>query len=582
MKKILLFVVFLLSAVSLFAGPIGEQRARQIAENFFASHSTRSISGAITLEWAGDSIGAKSAEGSALNTSLMYIYNRGNKDGFVVVAGDSNVTPIIAYSLDTTLDTSNMAEATETILDAWCRQVESARQAAKPISGTAMRAAMRSNDAVRYETALWNQNAPFCYEAPVIDGYYSATGCVATAMSIICYYHRWPERGVGTTPAYEYTDAYGYTRNVAANTLGRTYNYDNMLMNYNNGYTEAQGKAVAALMKDMGTSVYMQYHPEGSGAYPTDVIKAFSTYFGYSKSIQLVFGVNYSAEEWSDIVRENIRNYGPTYFSASSDNGGHAFVADGFDSGDYFHFNFGWGGYGNGYFLLPSIEYYMNQKIILGLEPDKDGTSVYRDNLCLYASGSYNGIAPYEVTGYTTGSSFYCLVGGLYNIGVQTFNGEIKLVLCDRDGNWKEELSTLELSIDPGYIGYADNYDYVTITEQLNEGDCLQLYYKAYNCNEWQRARCYDESAVDEVLVMGSPEDMAEGFYFAYNKSAQKIYLGNTHAMHIYIYNDETNDAIGWADLELNTVGTLTNLPSGTYRIEASLGSEPYVFKVKL
>ena len=100
----------------------------------------------------------------------------------------------------------------------------------------------------------------------------------------------------------------------------------------------------------------MQYHPEGSGAYPNDVVAAFSKYFGYSKGIQLVYASNYSPEEWENVVRENIRNYGPTYFSASNNSGGHAFVVDGFDSDNYFHFNFGWGGLGNGYFLIPSID----------------------------------------------------------------------------------------------------------------------------------------------------------------------------------------------------------------------------------
>lgn len=582
MKKILSIICLLLVSTTLWAEPIGEQRAREIASEFFSQHATRATAANIVLEWAGDNIGEQSATGSALNTSLMYIYNRGNNGGYVIVAGDTNVNPIIAYSLDTTLDTDNMAEATEAILEAWCRQVESARKAAKPISGTTMRATTRSNDAMLYETAIWNQGDPFNREAPTIDGGRSVTGCVATAMSIICHYNRWPEKGVGTTPAYSYEDSYGHTHTISSNSLGREYKYDDMLMSYNNGFTTTQANAVAALMKDMGTSVKMMYHPDSSGAYDSNVIYSLMTYFGYAKDMKLVYGAGLGSEEWNSTIRENVREYGPTYFSGSGDNGGHAFVIDGFDAGDYFHFNFGWGGVGNGYFLIPKIEFYERQAAILYLRPDKDGSSLYRDNLCIYAINSYKGIVPYQVTSYSTGTPFNCLVGGLANLGAYNFNGDIKLVLCDRDGDWKQVLTTLSFNIDPGYIAWADNYSYITITEPLEEGDRMRVYYKSYSYDEWQWARSYDDSAIDEVLVMGSPEDMAKGCYFAYDKSIQKMYIGNKHAMSLVIYVDETNEKYAYADLEMNSTGSITGIPAGTYRIEISLGSDPYVLIVKL
>jgi hypothetical protein len=511
----------------------------------------------------------------------MYIYNRGINDGYVIIAGDTNVNPIIAYSLDTTLDTDNMAEATTAILKAWCRQVESARKAAKPISGTTMRAATRSNDALLYDTALWDQEEPYNREAPIIDGNRSLTGCAATAMSIICYYNRWPEKGVGTTPSYSYEDDYGHTHTIPSNTLGREYDYDKMLMNYSNGFTNEQGDAVAALMRDMGTSIKMMYHPNGSGAYTTDVVNAFITYFGYAKDIKLVYGAGLSTEEWNDTIRENVRNYGPTFFSGSGDRGGHAFVVDGF-TGDYFHFNFGWSGYGNGYFLVPAIEFYREQGIITNLRPDRDGTTVYRDNLYLYAIDQYLGIAPQNVTSYATGTTFKCLLGCFANFGAYTFDGEVKLVLCDRNGNWKEELSTLNISVKPNKASAPPNDSDITITKLLEEGDRMRIYYKAYNYDEWQWARSFNESAVDEVLVMGSPEDMADGFYFAYVKDENKLYIGNKHAMKLVMYVNDSSEKYIDQEFTMNFTGYLSNLDSGTYRIESSLGSDPYVLIVKL
>ena len=123
MKKIQILLALLLSSASLFASPIAEERARQIAEEFFAQYASRATTGELSLEWAGNDIDDTT---NNLSSALMYIYNRGTDDGFVVVAGDSNIAPIIAYSFDTTLDTSNMAEATRAILDAWCKQVDNA------------------------------------------------------------------------------------------------------------------------------------------------------------------------------------------------------------------------------------------------------------------------------------------------------------------------------------------------------------------------------------------------------------------------------------------------------------------------
>lgn len=588
MKKILSIICLLLVSTTLWAEPIGEQRAREIALEFFSQHSTRSIVGDISLEWAGDVIGENSATGSALNTSLMYIYNRGNDSGYVIVAGDTNVNPIIAYSLNSTLDTDNMAEATTAILEAWCRQVESARKAAKPISNTTMRASTRSNDALLYDTALWDQSEPYNREAPIIDGDRSVTGCAATAMSIICYYHRWPEKGVGTTPGYSYQDDYGHTHSIPSNTLGREYDYDKMLMNYSNGFTNEQGNAVAALMKDMGTSIKMMYHPSSSGAYDQDVLYAFATYFGYSKSIKLVSGNSYSTEEWQNIIRENIRQYGPTFFAGIGNDGGHAFVVDGFDEGDQFHFNFGWSGNGNGYWRLPEIDYYANQSAILYLEPDKNGSSTYRDDIVLiplYNSNNelvYTGIKSFN-TSYSTGGSIKCLLGGFQNNGISTFDGEIKLVLCDKNGTWSQEIITLTATLSPGNYSYYQYYVTSTIKVSIQEGDRLRIYYKSNNATEWQWARSTDLAIVnDDVLVKASPEDMAEGFYFKYDKSTKELYVGNKNAMKLNIYKDETNELYWQAGLELNTTDIIANMPSGRYRIEASLGSDPYVLIVKL
>ncbi|MBR5133846.1 MAG: C10 family peptidase [Alistipes sp.] len=587
MKKILLVVLLLLSSSVLFAGPIGEQRARQIAEDFFASHSTRSVAGEITLEWAGDVIGSKSAVGSTLNSSLMYIFNKGSKDGFVVVAGDSNVEPIIAYSLNTTIDVDNMAEATEAILEAWCRQVESARQVAKPISGGANKLSTRSYDALLLETAIWNQSEPFNLEAPKINGTRSVTGCVATAMSIICYYHKWPDCGVGTTPEYSYDHSSGYTYTVPENKLGRTYEYSKMLSDYNNGYTTAQGNAVAALMKDMGTAVQMMYHPNGSGAYDGNVIVALAEYFKYAKSLRLLSGNSYTSQEWNDIIRENIKRYGPTYFSGmSATGGGHAFVVDGYDTENRFHFNFGWGGYGNGYFLIPSIEYYLDQAAIVGLEPDKDGTSTYVDDIQLIPLYSDNvlmfrGITN-EETSYSQNVSFYSLLGGFRNNGIAKFNGSVKLVLCDKNGEWKQELKTYDITLSAGYYTYVNQWVSTTITTSLSEGDRLRIYYKGEYSDDWQWARGSDITLTnDELLVVASPKELAEGVNITYDKASKKLSFELKHASTVELVDAATGVAVYNGSIAARGGFSYDVKAGQTLICKFSLGSTPYELTLK-
>lgn len=574
----------LLISANLFAEPIGEQRARQIAQDFFSQHSTRAM-GNITLEWAGDKIGDISATGVALDSSLLYIYNCGTNGGFVVVAGDSNAAPIIAYSLDTTLDVNDMAESTAAILDAWCRQVASVRKAAKPITGTTMRTTTRSSDEeLLYKTALWDQEEPYNLKAPIIDGQRALTGCGATAMAIICYYHRWPERGVGTTPEYS-CEVGGATYVIPANELGRKYDYDIMLPRYEGEYTEEQGNAVAALMKDVGTALQMQYHHIASAAPALMPITAFTKYFGYSKQMVYAFAYNYSEEEWFEVVRENLRKYGPVFFTGVGKAGGHAFVVDGYKADDYFHFNFGWSGDGNGYFLLPKIDFYADQSIITGLVPDKDGSTSYVDSMTLYGDDSNHGIFSYQEANYTPGTPFEVHLGSFLNIGVLDFVGDISLVLCDKMGNIKESLYTIsDLSVKPlSYFCDGERVS-VTITEDIEIGDRLRIYYKGEGSHDWTWARTFYlcQSTFDEVLVAVTPEDIAKGMSVTFDKSTRTLEFQNEHAMKISIYNNETNELVDSADCMMYQVCKFDNLAAGVYRVEASLGGEPYVLNIKL
>lgn len=592
MKKILVLCALLISTFSLTAEPIGEERARQIAEEFFAKHATRSTTTPIDLMWAGNSIDEPAASGSALNDALLYIYTRGESDGFVIVAGDSNVAPIIAYSFDTTINTYDMADATRTILDAWCRQVERARMEARPIT-TKLTSATRSSDELLYNTAQWGQSEPFNREAPVYDGQRSVTGCVATAMAILCYYNRWPAQGVGTTPEYSYTDYYNVERTVAANTLGRKYDYDNMLSDYNDGYTDTQANAVAALMKDMGTSVQMKYHYTSSGTYDVHVVPALINYFDYSRGMMLVWRYSYTDDDWHNLMRENLRNYGPTYYRGQGEPGGHAYVIDGYTGDDYFHFNFGWDGDSNGYYRYPNDQFYEWQAAIINMEPGND-SAPYRDNLLLYQYDhtieetgdviAFRGITT-DALSYATNVPFNCTYGAIANDGLVDYRGDVALVLCDREGNWKEVLHTHTIeSLGAGYV-YLPAPTAITISENLAEGDRLRLFFKQQNYDEWTWMRTYPQlpkNVYDDVLVCASAEDIAKRLSFTYSKSNKRIELYPGCPLQLVI-KDSKGMTLATDELAPHTNYTLSteSFVSGTYIFEFSLGSKPYTLQLK-
>ena len=585
MKKILLLLAFISISALVYGSPIGEQRAREIAKSFFMQNATRSSSTDVALAWAGDDIEAGVAA-TDVDLAMLYIYEPTDAKGFVVIAGDDTVAPIVAYSFENSIDVNNMAEATRAILAAWGKQVSASRRVAKPVT--------RADDAAigsvvkKYVTAQWGQNAPFNGEAPVYSGSQSVTGCVATAMAIIARYHRYPEKGVGTIPSYSYT-LNGSTKTIAANTLGRTYDYDNMPLSYNEGYTSAQGSAVAALMYDMGTAVQMQYSPAESGSFHTAIPQALSKYFGYSKATMSVSRGDYTDKEWNAVLKENLDKYGPTIFRGSSDAGGHAFIIDGYTSKYYFSVNFGWDGLGNGYFKLPDIEFYKEQAAICYLEPDPAGTTVYRGDLQLIALGSYDAYGNFvpiykgiisSATEYSNGTTFTCKIGGIRNTGYENFTGKVALVLCDKSGSVKQELYTKTVTIKPNYNEYATPS--VTINTDVANGDRLRIYYMTDGATEWSWARTSDDTCVSEIVIKSSAADIAEKLNLKYSNVTKTLTLGAPIALNYTITSGIMQVASGSIEAHSSVGVDMSEYNAGSYTLSLTSGGESYNLVIRL
>jgi hypothetical protein len=163
-------------------------------------------------------------------------------------------------------------------------------------------------------------------------------------MAQVMYYYRYPAQGNGT---HGYYSDYGY---LFADFGATNYNWYGMQNDISGKYNFE----MAQLQSQLGISIDMMYSPDGSGAYMWDDVDAMKNYFGYSSTTQLFYRNNYSDSEWANLLISDLDNKMPIQY-AGFGTGGHAFVCDGYQGTDFFHFNWGWGGSFDGYYYLNNL-----------------------------------------------------------------------------------------------------------------------------------------------------------------------------------------------------------------------------------
>lgn len=347
-------------------------------------------------------------------TETLYVFSRDNA-GFIIAPADNSFPAIIGYSDEGNFDVTTASPEMMWWLSQYSQQV-SACQSESDI--------VRAGDSFRPEVAplintKWNQYGPYNRYCPMDNGYRTLTGCVATAMAQVIKYHGYPEKG---------TKNFSYTWNgqkLSYRFGDADFKYDDMLNEYDYGYTEAQANAVADLMYACGVSVKMNYSSGASSAYSRDIAYALRFLFEYDGTTRFLKRDYYSAAQWDDIVYEELAAGRPVLYSGATPEGGHQFVCDGYRNG-YFHINWGWGGSSDGYFMLsllnPSDQgagsfeggYNSFQDIVCGIQPGKSTTPYWYP---IYASG---GIQVAGVNGSIV--EINTTRGGVYNYSPEVFS----------------------------------------------------------------------------------------------------------------------------------------------------------------
>ena len=273
-----------------------------------------------------------------------YVFNDDAGKGFVVIAGDDKMGKVLAYSHEASIDMANLNPEARYLFDTY-RQVYEELGKNKTLT-TRAGAATKTADAVQpLLKSKWGQDYPYSKQTQYV------TGCVATAVAQVMYYHKWPAQGKGQE---SYTVKFDNTVRSADFTKSH-YNWDNMLPDYNRrNVTAKQEDAVALLMNDVGIATNMQYTDRASGTQSYMAERALRNYFDYDAS--MVTRANEGVDNFIEIVKKELRNGFPLYISGDSrSGGGHAWVCDGFDKEDMFHMNFGWNGQANGYYSLATL-----------------------------------------------------------------------------------------------------------------------------------------------------------------------------------------------------------------------------------
>lgn len=286
-----------------------------------------------------------------------------DKTGFVIVSADDRFRPIVGYSDEGVFETENPSPELMFYLD----KIIEARispQAVLPDDAAQEWQSLRAKglptsrnggkDAQYLCQTKWNQNAPYNLYAPQASsgpGGRCYAGCVATAMSQLMKYWDHPAAGTGS---HGYYSSYGY---LSANFGNTQYRWDLMPNRLAGSATDEQIEAVALLMYHCGVSINMAFSPNGSGAFSDDVPEAIQHYFSYTNQTDHGYRDEYSLNQWKNKLKQQFDLGWPVYYSGYSNSGGHAFVCDGYDDNDLFHYNWGWGGSSDGWFVIDEIDY---------------------------------------------------------------------------------------------------------------------------------------------------------------------------------------------------------------------------------
>lgn len=434
---------FLLAGAN--AAPVEPAVAKELARDFFTAQFASSAKAAKSLEcvYPGD---AKS-----LDFVPYYIFNVGEQEGFVIVAGDDNAArTILAYSDKGGFDMENLPSN----VAAWLGYYEEGVRAAASMPSSGEQKSEEPVGEIVVKPLLgeiqYNQDAPYNGMCPEVGGRRLYTGCAATALSAIAKYFEYPSQGRGTVNYTTETLRLSISEDLSQS----HYDWDNILPTYDASnlasYTQEEKDAVALLMRDAGYGMKMDYALDASGATMNNTLISAVRHLSYDSLCSIRYRDNYDNDrEWIALLKTMLDDSIPIYYAGHGDGGGHAFVCDGYDDADFFHFHWGWGGYQDGYFVVQSLTpgrtgigggtgggYSQSQSILYNLVPPQSGKRTADD----YRIEARNSISDNALTTESQLDELTIRLSSFINWTAADFDGDLALALY-QDGEFLQLIS---------------------------------------------------------------------------------------------------------------------------------------------
>ncbi|MGN1375524.1 MAG: C10 family peptidase [Prevotella sp.] len=503
MKRNLLLFVCTIISLALSARNITEKEAQQAAVNFINGNASNRAFKARNVD-------LQQLTSAKLKTANLYGFNIAN-GGYVLVSANSNAYQILGYADSGSLDIENMPEN----MKEWINGYDEAIKAMQAPDIEANNAPVVSGGAIDpLLSTTWYQDAPYSNLCPIVPndkgGEVTApTGCVATAMAQVMYYHKWPIDECRSIPEYEFSPIEDKT--ITLNQLPeKKFNWEDMLPSYSNvDATDQQKLAVAELMQYCGQAVRMAYGADASGASETAIATAARTYFGYDKGTKILYRQYYSISQWENMIYEELKAERPVPYSGANGIDGHSFVCDGYDGNGLFHINWGWDGHDDGYFRLSILNPFNNssigssssemgysymQQAVFGMQPPVADSEEYNQEVY------FTLIQPVEINNFLNNVIFKveyeCLTQPKNKIiaAIGTKEGDVftPLMISDaKDADQDSEIfPSFNFNIDPSSVSDGEtifyfrakpaqgNYDWFTIE---SDNICLRVVKEAGN-----------------------------------------------------------------------------------------------------
>lgn len=338
------------------AGPVTPQRAATVASSFWHAIAPSKMTVDLvdrSAEWSYEDI---------------YLFTN-PAGGFVLVAADDRIRPILGYSPDGILIPDSMPLPLQKWLQGYQRQIDTIQTTTDIIDSSTIYDEWQSlqqgfrpkGGGVKSVEPLlstqWDQDYPYNMFCPSN----TVTGCAATAQAQLMKYWNYPAFGIGS---HSYSHSTYGTLNAD---FGHTfYNWEHMPAQGYSTTPENEKQSVATLMYHIGVSLDMNYGTAAQGGSSAlglvgipgyaSIDNSLKDYFGYSPDMEVAYkDYGYTNDQWREILVTELDHGRPVVYAGASTQGGHGFICDGYDEQQYMHFNFGWSGVGDGYYPVDSI-----------------------------------------------------------------------------------------------------------------------------------------------------------------------------------------------------------------------------------